>query len=168
MKLHSLEDLFHEQLRDMLDAEKQLLKALPKMAKAAAADELRQAFEEHLDQTRGQVERLERVFECIGKKPRGKTCEAMEGIVEEGEDIIDADAEPMVRDAGLIAAAQRVEHYEMAAYGCLRTWAQQMNNQEAADLIQQTLNEEKEADQKLTRIAESLVNLAAQHETQHA
>jgi ferritin-like metal-binding protein YciE len=168
MKLHSLEDLFHEQLRDTLDAEKQLLKALPKMAKAAAAHELRQAFEEHLDQTRGHVERLERVFESIGKKARGKSCEAMEGMVEEGADIIDADAEPMVRDAGLIAAAQRVEHYEMAAYGCLRTWAQQLNNREAAELLEQTLNEEKEADQKLTRLAESLVNLAPQQQTQMA
>lgn len=168
MKLHSLEDLFHEQLRDMLDAEKQLLKALPKMAKAAAAEELRQAFEEHLDQTRGHVERLERVFESIGKKARGKTCEAMEGMVEEGADIIDADAEPMVCDAGLIAAAQRVEHYEMAAYGCLRTWAQQLNHSEAAELLEQTLNEEKETDQKLTQLAGSLVNLAAQHQTQMA
>ncbi len=168
MKLHSLEDLFHEQLRDMFDAEKQLLKALPKMAKAASADELRHAFEEHLDQTRGHVERLERVFESIGKKPRGKSCQAMEGLVEEGADLIDADAEPMVLDAGLIAAAQRVEHYEMAVYGCLRTWAHQLGNHEAAELIEQTLHEEKEADQKLTHIAESMVNLAAQHETQHA
>jgi ferritin-like metal-binding protein YciE len=168
MKLHSLEDLFHEQLRDTLDAEKQLLKALPKMAKAAAADELRQAFEDHLDQTRGHVERLERVFDFIGKKARGKTCEAMEGMVEEGADIIDADAEPMVRDAGLIAAAQRVEHYEMAAYGCLPTWAQQLNHREAAELLEQTLNEEKEADQKLTHLAESLVNLAAQQQMQIA
>lgn len=168
MKLHSLEDLFHEELRDILGAEKQLLKALPKMAKAAAADELRQAFEEHLDQTRGHVERLERVFESLGKKARGKTCEAMEGLVEEGAELIDADAEPMVRDAGLIAAAQRVEHYEMAAYGCLRTWAQQLNNQEAAELLEQTLNEEKETDEKLTHLAESLVNLAAQQQTQNA
>lgn len=168
MKLHSLEDLFYEQLRDMLDAEKQLLKALPKMAKAATAEELRQAFEEHLDQTRGHVERLERVFESIGKKARGKTCEAMEGMVEEGADLIDADAEPMVRDAGLIAAAQRVEHYEMAAYGCLRTWAHQLNNHEAAELLEQTLNEEKETDQKLTQLAENLVNLAAQQQTQMA
>lgn len=168
MKLHSLEDLFHEELRDMFDAEKQLLKALAKMAKAAAADELRQAFEEHLDQTRGHVERLERVFELIGKKPRGKSCAAMEGMIDEGADLIDADAEPMVRDAGLIAAAQRVEHYEMAAYGCLRTWAQQLNQREAASLLEQTLNEEKDTDLKLTQLAESLVNLAAQQQTQMA
>jgi ferritin-like metal-binding protein YciE len=167
MKLHLMEDLFYEQLRDVFDAEKQLVKALPKMAKAATADELRQAFEEHLDQTRGHVERLERVFELIGKKARGKTCEAMEGLIEEGADIIEADAEPMVRDAGLIAAAQRVEHYEMAAYGCLHTWARQLNNHEAAELLEQTLHEEKEADQKLTHVAESMVNLAAQHETQN-
>src|SRR5262245_39329646 len=168
MKLHSLEDLFCEQLRDMLDAEKQLIKALPKMAKAAAADELRQGFEEHLDQTRGHVERLERVFELIGKKARGKSCEAMEGLIEEGEDIIDADAEPMVRDAGLIAAAQRVEHYEIAGYGCLHTWARQLGNHEAADLLEHTLNEEKETDQKLTHLAEGAVNLAAQHQGHHA
>jgi|SRR5579871_4840485 len=163
MKLHSLEDLFIEELRDMFDAEKQLVKALPKMAKAASTDELRHAFEEHLEQTRGHVERLERVFEAVGKKARGKTCEAMDGLVEEGADMIDAEADDQVRDAGLIAAAQRVEHYEMAGYGCLHTWARQMNNHKAADLLEQTLNEEKEADQKLTHIAEGMVNLAAQH-----
>src|SRR5690348_12205429 len=135
MKLHSLEDLFHEQLRDMYDAEKQLVKALPKMAKAASASELQSAFQEHLEQTRGHVERLERVFELCGKKPRGKSCDGMEGLIDEGAEMIDADAEPMVRDAGLIAAAQRVEHYEMAVYGCLRTWAHQMNHHEAAQLI---------------------------------
>src|SRR5947209_3706862 len=145
MKLHSLEDLFGEQLRDVYDAEKQLVKALPKMAKAATSEELRHAFEEHLEQTRGHVERLERVFASLGKKPRGKTCEAMEGLIEEGADIIDAEGDDMVRDAGLIAAAQRVEHYEMAGYGCLHTWARQMNQREVADLMEQTLNEEKEA-----------------------
>ena len=168
MKLHSLEELFYEQLRDMFDAEKQLVKALPKMAKAATADELRRAFEDHLEETRGHVQRLESVFEAFGKKARGKTCQAMEGLIEEGADIIDADAEPMVRDAGLIAAAQRVEHYEMAVYGCLHTWARQISNREVAELLEQTLSEEKEADQKLTHIAESLVNLAAQHESQNA
>jgi ferritin-like metal-binding protein YciE len=164
MKLLSLEDLFHEELRDIYDAERQLVKALPKMAKAASSDELRQAFEEHLDQTRGHVERLERVFELCGKKARGKTCEAMEGLIEEGANMIDADGEDMVRDAGLIAAAQRVEHYEMAVYGCLHTWARQLNNHEAADLLEQTLNEEKETDQRLTQIAEGMVNQAAQHQ----
>jgi ferritin-like metal-binding protein YciE len=164
MKLNSLEDLFGEELRDMFDAEKQLIKALPKMAKAATSEELRKAFEEHLDQTRGHVERLERVFELCGKKARGKTCEAMEGLIEEGANMIDADGEDMVRDAGLIAAAQRVEHYEMAVYGCLHTWARQLNNHEAADLLEQTLNEEKETDQRLTQIAEGMVNQAAQHQ----
>jgi ferritin-like metal-binding protein YciE len=168
MKLHSLEDLFCEQLRDILDAEKQLIKALPKMVKAAAADELRQGFEEHLDQTRGHVECLERVFKLFGKKARAKSCEAMKGLIEEGEDIIDADAEPMVRDAGLIAAAQRVEHYEIAAYGCLHTWARQLGNHEAADLLEHTLKEEKETGQKLTHLAESAVNLAAQHQRHYA
>jgi ferritin-like metal-binding protein YciE len=168
MKLQSLEDLFHEQLRDMYDAEKQLVKALPKMAKAASAQELKSAFAEHLEQTKGHVERLERVFELIGKKARAKTCEGMEGLIEEGEEMIAADAESMVRDAGLIASAQRVEHYEMAGYGCLHTWARQLNNHEAADLVEQTLREEKEADQKLTQIAEGMVNLAAQHQPQGA
>jgi len=168
MKLHSLEDLFHEQLRDMFDMEKQLVKALPKMAKGATAEELRHAFEEHLDQTRGHLERLEQVFELIGRKARGKSCVAMEGLIEEGEDILDADGDPMVIDAGLIAAAQRVEHYEMAGYGCLHTWARQMGNHKAAQLLEKTLNEEKETDQKLTDIAENLVNLAAQHQTQNA
>jgi ferritin-like metal-binding protein YciE len=168
MKLHSLEDLFHEQLRDMYDAEKQLVKALPKMAKAASASELQSAFQEHLEQTRGHVERLERVFELCGKKARGKTCDGMEGLIDEGAEMIDADAEPMVRDAGLIAAAQRVEHYEMAGYGCLRTWAQQMNNHEAAQLIEETLREEKETDAKLTHLAEGMVNLAAQQQPQGA
>ncbi len=166
MKLHSLEDLFFEQVRDTYDAEKQLIKALSKMAKAASADELRAAFEEHLDQTRGHIERLERVFDLLGKKARGKSCDGMQGIIEEGEDILDADGEPMVLDAGLIAAAQRVEHYEMAVYGCLRTWARQLNHHEIADLIEQTLHEEKEADHKLTQIAEGMVNLAAQHQPQ--
>jgi ferritin-like metal-binding protein YciE len=163
MKLQSLDDLFFEQLRDIFDAEKQIIKALPKMAKAAEAEELRAAFEEHLDQTRGHLERLERIFDLLGKKARGKSCQAMEGLIAEGEDILDADADPMVRDAGLIAAAQRIEHYEMAAYGCLHSWAQQLNNAKAAELIEETLREEKETDQKLTHIAESIVNLAAPH-----
>ena len=163
MKMQSLDDLFVEQLRDLYDAEKQLVKALPKMAKAASARELQTAFEDHLEQTEGHVERLERIFDVLGKKPRGKTCEAMEGLIKEGGEMIDANTDPSVRDAGLIAAAQRVEHYEMAGYGCLRTWARQLNQQDAADLIEQTFQEEKEADHKLTQIAESSVNMAAQH-----
>lgn len=168
MKLHSLEDLFVEQLRDLYDAEKQLVKALPKMAKAASSEELRDAFGEHLDQTRGHVERLEQVFDLFGKKARGKTCEAMEGLVDEGAEMIDADAEPMVRDAGLIAAAQRVEHYEIAAYGCLHTWARQLSKHEIAEILEQTLNEEKATDQKLTHLAEGAVNLVAEHQPQGA
>jgi ferritin-like metal-binding protein YciE len=168
MKLHSLEDLFHERLRDMYDAEKKLVKALPKMAKASSSEELRAAFEDHLEQTKGHVERVERVFELIDKKARGKSCAAMEGLIEEGSEMMDADAEPMVMDAGLIAAAQRVEHYEIAGYGCLHTWARQLNNHGAADLIEQILREEKEADEKLTHIAEGMVNLAAQHQPQGA
>jgi ferritin-like metal-binding protein YciE len=169
MKMHSLDDLFVEQLRDLYDAEKQLVKALPKMAKAASAKELQTAFEDHLKQTEGHVERLERIFDLLGKKQRGKTCEAMVGLIKEGGEMIDANAEASVRDAGLIAAAQRVEHYEMAGYGCLRTWARQLNHQNAADLIEQTFQEEKEADCKLTQIAESSVNnMAAQHQMQGA
>jgi ferritin-like metal-binding protein YciE len=164
MKLQSLEDLFHEQLRDMYDAEKQLVKALPKMAKASSAQELKSAFEEHLQQTKGHVEKLEHVFELIGKKAKAKSCAAMEGLVEEGSEMISMNAEPMVMDAGLIAAAQRVEHYEIAGYGCLHTWARQLNNHQAADTIEQILREEKDADQKLTQIAEGMVNLAAQHQ----
>jgi len=168
MKLQSLDDLFFEQVRDMYDAEKQLVKALPKMAKASNSEELRSAFEEHLEETKGHVERLEQVFELLGKKARGKTCDAMKGLIEEGAEMIEADAEPMVLDAGLIAAAQRVEHYEMAGYGCLHTWARQLNNHDIAELLEQTLREEKEADQKLTHIAEGMVNVAAQHAPQGA
>jgi len=168
MKLQSLDDLFFEQVRDMYDAEKQLVKALPKMAKASNSEELRSAFEEHLEETKGHVERLEQVFELLGKKARGKSCDAMKGLIEEGAEMIEADAEPMVLDAGLIAAAQRVEHYEMAGYGCLHTWARQLNNHDIAELLEQTLREEKEADQKLTHIAEGMVNVAAQHAPQGA
>lgn len=153
MKLHALEDLFLEQVRDIYDAERQLVKALPKMADSAASEELRTAFAEHLDQTRGHVDRLEQVFELLGKKARGKICEAMEGMVDEGAEIIDADGEPMVRDAGLIAAAQRVEHYEIAAYGTAKTLAGELDLNEAKDLLDQTLDEESNADKLLTKIA---------------
>ena len=168
MKMHSLEDLFVEQLRDTYDAEKQLVKALPKVAKAASSHELQSAIHEHWEQTKGHVERLERVFELLGKKARGKTCEGIEGLLKEGEEMVDANAEPMVHDAGLIAAAQRVEHYEMAAYGCLHTLAQQLNQHDAAQLLHQTLHEEKEADQKLTQIAESRINRSAEYQPQGA
>jgi len=163
MKLNSLEELFVEQMKDMYNAENQLIKALPKMAKAASSQELRSAFESHLEETRRHAERLEQVFEMFGQKVKGKTCDAMKGLVQEGSEMISEDGDPSVKDAGLIAAAQRVEHYEMAGYGCLRTWAQQLGKFEAARLLEETLNEEKHADEKLNSIAEGMVNMQAAH-----
>jgi ferritin-like metal-binding protein YciE len=162
MKLASLQDLFVEQLQDLHDAENQILKALPKMAKAASAPELRQAFEQHLEQSRMHVERLDRVFSQLGAKSKGKPCKAMQGLLAEGEEMIKEKADPAVRDAGLIAAAQRVEHYEIAGYGCVHTYANQLGQPQAAQLLQQTLNEEGATDKKLTRLAETLINLEAE------
>jgi len=159
MKMQNLEDLLFDQVRDIYDAEKQLVKALPKMAQAASSPELKQAFEQHLQQTKGQVSRLEEVFKHLNHSPRGKTCKAMEGLVEEGEEIIDAKAEPEVKDAGLIAAAQKVEHYEIAGYGTLCTWAEQLSLGEVKRLLGETLQEEKQTDQILTRLAEQRVNV---------
>jgi ferritin-like metal-binding protein YciE len=162
MKQRTLRDLFHDQLRDMYNAEGQLIKALPKMAKAANQPELREGFEQHLEQTRGQYERLELVFEALGEKVRGKTCQAMEGLVAEGKEWMDEDATPEVMDAGLIACAQKVEHYEIATYGCLVTWAKQLDlEDDAVAALQQNLNEEKETDEKLTHLAENMINLQA-------
>jgi ferritin-like metal-binding protein YciE len=158
VKLNSLDDLLVEQLQDLYDAETQLVKALPKMAKAASNDSLRRAFEEHLEQTKGHVNRLEKVFQNLGQKAKSKTCEAMKGLVGEADDFLGEKAEAPVRDAGMIACAQRVEHYEIAGYGSVRTWAQQLGHQEAARLLQQTLDEEKDADKKLTQIAERMSN----------
>jgi ferritin-like metal-binding protein YciE len=168
MKLDSLEDLMVEQMRDLYDAEKKLVKALPKMAKAACSDDLRNAFENHLEETQGHVQRLERVFTLMGLKAKAKTCAAMEGLIEEGKEMIGEQGDGMVKDAGLIACAQRVEHYEMAGYGCLHTWAQQLGHHEAAGLLAQTLSEEKAADTKLTHIAESAVNEEAAHASSEA
>jgi len=161
----TMEDLFLEEIRDLMDAEKQITKALPKMAKAATSEELREAFEEHLEQTRGQIERLEQIFAEMGVKSGGQKCAAMEGLVKEGEEMISMTEEGLVRDAGLIGAAQRVEHYEMAGYGCARTFAQLLGRDEAADLLQETLDEEKETDERLTEIAESMVNEQAMSES---
>ncbi len=168
MKLNSLQDLFVEQVRDLYDAEKQLVKALPKLAKAASTEDLQTAFETHLDETQGHVQRLEHVFTMLGLKPKGKSCAAMEGLIAEGKEMIDEKGDDMVKDAGLIACAQRVEHYEIAGYGCLHTWAQQLGHHEAANLLQQTLDEEKSADHKLSHIAEGMVNMAAAHGAQEA
>jgi ferritin-like metal-binding protein YciE len=161
VKLESLRDLFVSELKDLYSAENQILKALPKMAKAASTPELRAAFEEHLEQTQGHVERLDQIFETLGSSPKGKKCKAMEGLIEEGKEMLEADAEPSVRDAGLIAAAQRVEHYEMAGYGCVRTYARLLHDDRSATLLQETLDEEEETDKKLTELAEGLVNVQA-------
>lgn len=162
MPMQSLEDLFHEALRDVLSAEKQLLKALPKMAKAATSEELKAGFEQHLEETQAQVDRLEKVFELIEKSPRAKTCKAMEGLVEEASEIMAEDAEPAVLDAALIAAAQKVEHYEIASYGTLVTWAEQLGLDQAAELLSETLAEEKATDEKLSELAQVEVNQEAE------
>ena len=162
MKLNNLRDLYVEQLRDLYDAEKQLTKALPKMAKAATSPKLKEAFQNHLRETEGHVKRLEQVFGTLDMAPRGKKCKAMQGLVEEGSEMMEENAEPEVMDAGLIAAAQRVEHYEMAGYGTVRTYAQTLGEKQAATLLQQTLDEEKHADELLSQIAESTINIQAQ------
>jgi len=164
MKLKSLQDLLADQLKDLYSAENQLVKALPKMAKAATNPDLKAGFAEHLEQTRGQVARLEQICEQLGVTPKGKKCAAMEGLVEEGQELMEEDAEPGVRDAGLIAAAQKVEHYEIASYGSARTWAEQLGLDGAVQLLQETLDEEKETDEKLTQLALSAVNVEAEEE----
>jgi len=161
MKLDTLKDLYVSELKDLYSAENQILKALPKMAQAAANPSLKGAFEEHLAQTRGQVQRLEQIFQQIGASPGGKACKGMQGLLEEGEELLKENAEPEVLDAGLIAAAQRVEHYEIAGYGTVRTYAQQLGDRNAAQLLQQTLEEEGETDKKLSALAERAVNLKA-------
>lgn len=157
-KIDSLNLLLEEELKDIYSAEKQLLKALPKMAKKATSEDLRAALEEHLEVTQGQVERLEQVFEALGKPAKAKTCKAMQGLLEEGKEIMEEDATDAVMDAGIIAAAQKVEHYEIASYGTVRTWARLCGEEEAADLLQETLDEEGEADKKLSELAENMVN----------
>jgi ferritin-like metal-binding protein YciE len=157
----TLHDAFIDELRDTYDAEKQLTKALPKMAKAAKSPELRQALETHLQETMGQIERLEQVFESLEEKVRGKHCDGMAGIIEEGKAVMSEDFDDATMDACLIAAGQRAEHYEMAAYGTLVAWARGMGHDEAANLLQETLDEEKATDEKLTAIAESGINQEA-------
>ena len=162
MSLKTLEDLFVHELRDLASAEKQLIKALPKMAESATSPELRSGFEEHLKQTKNQAQRLERIFEELGEKPKGKKCRGMVGLIEEGEEMADSFEED-VRDAGLISAAQRVEHYEIAAYGTAREYARILGEDQAATLLQATLGEEKETDKKLTELAKN-INLQAPEE----
>jgi ferritin-like metal-binding protein YciE len=154
----SLHDAFLDELRDSYDAEKQLTKALTKLAKAARSSELREAFESHLEETRGHVDRLERVFESLDEKVRGKHCDGIAGIIEEGRSIMEEDFDDDAMDACLIAAGQRAEHYEMAAYGTLIAWARAMGHKEAADLLRQTLDEEKAADKKLSSLADGGIN----------
>ena len=161
-KLTSLDELYVHLLKDLYSAENQLIKALPKMAKAAASSDLRTAFEAHLKETKNQSERIERIFSERGDgSPRGKKCAGMEGLIEEGKEIMQENMEEQVMDAGLIAAAQKVEHYEIASYGTARAWAQQMGYDRDADLLQKSLDEESTANEKLTQIAESHVNVQA-------
>jgi ferritin-like metal-binding protein YciE len=157
----TLHDAFIDELRDAYDAEKQLTKALSKMAKAASSPDLRAAFEEHLEETRGQIERLEQVFETLDEKARGKHCDGIAGIIEESKSVMEEEFDDATMDACLIAGGQRAEHYEMAAYGTLVAWARAMGHDEAADLLQETLDEEKAADQKLSALAEDGINQEA-------
>ena len=160
-KQKNLQDLFLIGLKDIYHAEKSLLRALRKMAKAAESEQLREAFETHRVETEAQVERLEQVFEIVGKRPQGKTCEAMQGILAEGEEVMDDFADSEALDAGLLAAAQAVEHYEISRYGTLRTWAEQLGMRDAVRLLEQTLQEEKKTDQLLTELAEAALNRKA-------
>jgi len=156
MQENSLQELYVEQLRDLYNAEQQLVKALPKMAKAAQSEGLRQGIAEHLEQTKGHVDRLQQIFSAMDESPKGKKCAGMEGLVEEGEEVIKEHSSGGVLDAGLIGAAQRVEHYEIAAYGTVRSFAELLGENQAVDLLQQTLEEEKETDEKLTELSKEI------------
>src|SRR6267142_459519 len=164
MARQGLKDLYVDELRDLYDAESRLVKALPKLAKEAESSELRSGFEEHLEQTKGHVDRLRQIFETLGEKPSGKKCAGMVGLIEEGDEMMDEDFEDGVKDAALISAAQRVEHYEIAAYGCVKTWAGLLQETEAQRLLEQTLQEEKETDERLTELAEQ-INVVAMNES---
>lgn len=156
MSVDTIEKLFEEELKDLYSAEKQITKALPKMAKAATSEQLRNAFESHLQETEGHVQRLEQVFEILGKNPRAKTCEGMKGVLTEGEEMLKETEDGDVRDVAMISAAQRVEHYEMAAYGTVRTYAERLGQSKIVKLLEETLAEEKAADKKLTSISEQV------------
>lgn len=161
MKLESLRELYLEELADIYNAEQQLLKALPKMAEAADNPQLRMAFENHLDETKGQVRRLEGIIDGLDEKPKAKTCKAMKGLIEEGNEMVKMRGDSAVVDAGLIAAAQRVEHYEIAAYGCARAYAELLGDDAAVSSLQASLDEEKEADELLNNLAKQVINLHA-------
>ena len=162
MVMESLQDLFVHDLKDLYSAEVQLTKALPKMAKAASEPALKEAFQTHLKETEVQIERLEKIFDELEQNPKGKKCKAMEGLIEEGKELMEEDADPSVMDAGLIGAAQKVEHYEIAGYGTVRTYAQMLGNEEAARLLQQTLDEEGATDKKLNQLAMQCINAEAE------
>jgi ferritin-like metal-binding protein YciE len=165
-KITNLRDVYVEQLKDLYSAETQLIKALPKMAKAATSPDLAQGFEEHLEQTKGHANRLEQIFQKLDEKPTGKKCKAMEGLIKEGAETIEEDASDAAKDAMLIAAAQRVEHYEIAGYGSVKTYADLLGEDEAVKLLSETLQEEKDTDEKLTEAAESINAKAEQEETE--
>jgi ferritin-like metal-binding protein YciE len=158
----TLDDLFYDTLKDIYFAERQVLKALPKMARSATNPKLRAAFEKHLEETHHHVERLQQVFDVIGKRAQSKTCEAIQGILSEGEEIMEAFKGTPALDAGLVSSAQAVEHYEITRYGTLRAWAQQLGHKEAVTLLEQTLKEESKTDEALTTLAESVINAAAE------
>lgn len=165
MKLESLHDLYLSELRDLYSAEDQIIKALPKVIEKTTSPELRQALSDHLEETRGHVTRLEAVFQMHGEEPKKQKCKGMQGVLSEGEDLLGYDAPAAVRDAAIISACQRVEHYEIAAYGTVRTYAEQLGHDRAASTLQETLDEESAADEKLTQIASNRVNIEA---TRHA
>ena len=156
MPNEGLKELYVDELKDLYSAESQLVKALPKLAKAAASEELRAGFEEHLEQTKGHVQRLEQIFEMLDESPKGKKCKGMEGLIEEGSEIIEEDFEDALLDSALIGAAQRVEHYEIAAYGTVRAFAEELGESEHASLLAETLEEEKETDEKLSELAKQI------------
>ncbi len=160
--MDSLQELYVDELKDLYSAENQLLKALPRMARAASHRELKDAFTQHEGQTRRQVERLDQIFEDLGKSPRGKKCVGMEGLIKEAQELMKEKPDPDVLDAGLISKAQHVEHYEIAGYGTVRTWAERLGHDEHANLLQETLNEEEETDRLLTELAENTINVEAQ------
>jgi ferritin-like metal-binding protein YciE len=158
MKLNTLQDLYLNEIKDLYSAEQQIIKALPKMAESASSPDLKRAFEDHLEETKAQTRRLEQIFQKLGEPVKGQKCKGMEGIIDEGEDLMDEDAPPAVCDAALIASAQRVEHYEIAGYGTARTFARRLGFEDHVQLLQETLNEEADTDKRLTSLAESYIN----------
>lgn len=156
MRLNSLHNAFVDELRDLYSAENQITKALPQMIEAASSDKLKQAFQEHLDVTKNQIDRLKQVFKQLNESPSGETCKAMQGLIEEGSEVVEKNGNAQVKDAVLIAAAQKIEHYEIAGYGTVRTYAEMLGFEDAADLLQETLDEESETDEKLTELSEEI------------